>query len=158
VKPALLAAVIASINAVPAADSADVIVIHAARFERTYKLSPGIESLDIDDATIHANLRRGDERYIVLSYSEPYGKAGIESYLVWLHIRGSTVVAMQRVHYESQYMTISGVFSGWSGHVLGVAYDHYTESTITHAEANFDSQAPERGLTIVTQPPKEVPK
>jgi hypothetical protein len=134
----------------------DTLFIHAGRFEHTYAVAPGVEPLYIEDGVIHANLRRGKDRYMLLSYSEPYGRAGIESYLVWLHIRVSVVLAMQRAHYESQWATISGGLAGWSGRRFRVVYDQFDVGTVAHSEATFDADAPERGLTIVTQPPKAV--
>ena len=69
-------------------------VIEVGDFKRTYLCADGVEAGAIDDGVIHANLKRGENRYLLITYSymsrpgNPNGRcgAGIESFLVWLHI------------------------------------------------------------------------
>ena len=142
--------------------------VHAGSIKRTYSCAAGVEAGYIQDGVVHANLRRGDDRFLLIGYSEesrpnhPNGRcgAGIESYLVWLHVHGSSVLASQSAHYESCWRNIEGGPPEWSSQFCVVQYERFLynpdtkQSSILRSKASFDSKAPEKGLQIAEQPPE----
>lgn len=152
-----------------ATDSSTSYYVHAGRLKHTYKCAEGVEAGDIEDGVIHADLHRGQERYLLISYSElsnpanPNGRCGggLESYLVWLHIRGNTVLEAQSTRYESCFQDITGSAPRWSGQFCSLTFDSLEwnpdtkEHTETHSKAIFDSKAPEKGIQVTTQPAEQ---
>jgi hypothetical protein len=140
--------------------------VQAGNLKQTYACGAGVEPLSIENGVLYANLRRGDDRYLLIAYSElsrpsnPNGRcgAGLESYLVWLHIRGSTVTASQSAQYESCWKDISGGPPAWSGQFCSVEYEDFDSSdrgsTNTRSKASFDAKAPEKGIQVISQPPE----
>jgi hypothetical protein len=145
--------------------------IHAGKIQHAYLCAPGVKAGKIEDGVVHADLPQGNERYLLIAYSEmsrpsnPNGRCGAadESYLVWLHIHGDTVVEFQSAQYESCWKEITGSTPAWSGQFCSVTYEmsHFdfgtNQMSETHSKATFDAKAPEKGIQIVTDPPKVVP-
>lgn len=143
--------------------------VHAGHIKHTYSCAVGVEAGYIEDGVIHANLRRGNDRYLLIAHSElsrpnhPNGRCGcgIESYLVWLHIRGTTVIASQSAQYESCWKDISGGTPTWSGQFCTVEYENFdfnydtNESINTRSKASFDAKTPEKGMQVSSQPPEK---
>jgi len=141
--------------------------VHAGAIKRTYSCAAGVDAGYIEDGVVHANLRRGDDRFLLIGYSEasrpnhPNGRCGggIESFLVWLHVHGSTVLASKSAQYESCWRDTQGGPPEWSGQFCIVEYSLFlynydtNKSSLLHSKATFDSKAPERGLQIIEQTP-----
>ena len=144
--------------------------IHASRLKHTYVCAAGVETGNITDGVLHADLHRGGDRFLLVSYSQdshpgrPNGHcgSGIESYLVWLQIRGSTVISSQTAQYESCWHDIQGGDPTWKGQFCTVEYSQSVydpdtkQSTTIDSKATFDAKAPDKGLQIV-EPPKPAP-
>lgn len=153
-----------------AATKPRIIYVHAGAIKRSFFCGPDVAAGHIQDGIVYANLRRGDDRYLLIGYTEasrpnhPDGRCGggSESYLRWLHIRGSTVVASQLVHYESCWEDIEGGPPQRTGQFCVVRYKkhHYSsdssENFFQRSEADFDTKAPEKGLQIGELPPETV--
>jgi len=162
----LLAGFIHAAEPEPAGKKPATFFVHAGHIKHTYSCAAGVEAGYIEDGIVHANLRRGDDRYLLIAYSEPSrpnhpnGRCGggIESYLVWLHISGTTVIASQSAQYESCWKHISGGTPAWSGQFCAVVYEDFDynyntkEGTNTRSKASFDTKAPEKGIQVTSQP------
>ena len=123
--------------------------IHAGRFKHTFTCAAGVEAGNIRDGVLHADLHRGGDRFILVSYSEdshpsrPQGHcgSGIESYLVWLQIRGSVVVASKSAQYESCWHNIEGGVPTWAGQLCTVEYTRFVYDPDTKQSTLIDSTA-----------------
>lgn len=138
--------------------------VHAGKIKRNYACAAGVEAGYIRNGIVHANLRRGDDRYLLIAYSEESRPGspnsmcggGTESYLVWLHIRNSTVIAMQSAQYESCWKNIDRESSAWTDQALIIKYTRVDCNFDTHQcsilqnKATFDPRAPEKGIEIIT--------
>jgi hypothetical protein len=138
--------------------------IHAGNINQIFTCAAGVRGDEIDSGIVHADLLRGVDRYLLIEHSyisnqeNPNGHcgAGLERYLVWLHVRDSRVVAEQSAHIESCWEDIQGdelsVCTSQSCSVKYIAseYDRQAQRlNFTSYRASFDFNAPEKGLHIV---------
>jgi hypothetical protein len=142
----------------------DDYLVHAGKIRRTFRCAPEVEAGAVEDGVLHADLRRGGDRYLLIAYSEPSRQGnpnamcggGVESYIVWLHLRAETVVAAQSIRYASCWKSISAGRFGWSGPVCSVSSetlvnsDDSQEIFAERSKVSFDSRAPEKGLVQTT--------
>jgi hypothetical protein len=140
--------------------------VQAGKIKKTYTCAEGVEAGSVEKGVVHANLEQGAEKYLLLGYSEPSrpGNAnarcggGIEAYLVWLHIRGNTVLEAKTVQHESCWKDISGGKPAWTGKTFGVEYEAFTynqelkDRVHTRTKAEFDAKAPEKGIVVTDLP------
>ncbi|MCX6847438.1 MAG: hypothetical protein NTY98_00800 [Verrucomicrobia bacterium] len=165
----LLLMVVAGIQAADSkvvAKKQTVYAVHSDLINRTYVCAEGVEAGEIKDGIVHASLLRGDSRYLLIAYSylsrpnHPNGRCGggVESYLVWLRVRGSTLVAAQSVQFESCWSDIDCDISegrpSWHGSLFTVEYAQFHHnrdaqtSTFTNHRASFDSTTPHKGIQV----------
>ena len=161
----------ASIYGKEAAPNPAVFFIHAGRLKRAFTCAFGVEAGKIADGVLHADLHRGGNRFILVSYTEeshpsrPEGRcgSGTENYFVWLRIRGAAITSSQAVRYESCWNNIEGGPPGWTGRFCTVEYERFDydpetkKGTVVDSKAFFDTEAPDKGLQIVSEPQKSVP-
>lgn len=134
-------------------------IVHAGPIARSYDCAPGVDGRDIEDGTLYANLRRARDRYLLIGYSEQsvlnnpgrYCGGGVESHLVWLHVRSGMVLETQAALYQSCWESVEGDPPSWSGQFCIVDYESF-RSPQTKRRAVFDSVAPEKGLAITSRP------
>ena len=148
----------------PSVSQPPTFYVHAGNIKRNYVCAAGVVAGCISNGVVHANLRRGGNRYLLIAYSEESRPgnpnsmcgAGTESYLVWLHIRCSTVIAMQSTQYESCWRNIDSEPPVWAGKSFVIKYMHVdcnpdtNQCSILRTKASFDPKAPEKGIKITT--------
>jgi len=148
----------------PVPASACKVSIHAGNINQIFNCAAGIEAYDIDEGIVHADMLRGADRYLLIEYSHisnqgnPNGHcgAGLERYLVWLHVRDSGVLAAQSAHFESCWEDIQGdELNICSPQRCSVEYAKFThdphteQANVASYIASFDFNTPEKGLHIV---------
>jgi hypothetical protein len=157
---AFLASIMVAVRlsaAQPASSRLATYVVHAGPIARTYMCAPGVAGGVIEEGTLYANLRRGNNRYLLVGYSEPSVlgdprrdcAAGTESHLVWIHVRNAIVLETQSALYESCWTAVEGGRPHWSGGFCTVEYESF-RAPRSKLKATFNSAAPQRGLTIAT--------
>ncbi len=162
----ILTATIQAADSKVVAKKQTVYDVQSDLINRTYVCAKGVKEGEIKNGVVHANLLRGDSRYLLISYSEPSRQGnpnsrcggGMESYLIWLKVRGSTLVAAQSVQFESCWSDIDCDLSegrpSWHGSLFTVEYVQFHHnrdaqtSSFTNHRASFDSTAPLKGIQV----------
>lgn len=147
-------------------DAAETFHVRAGRFRQSFLCGEGVVADSIERGTVLADVRRGSERWLLLSYWEPSNPAnrggncggGRESFLAWLHVRGKTLVELQSERYGSCRQNIEGGEPSWTGQHCSVSFRR-TESdpaskepVVVRTVVLFDRKAPEKGLQVTRQP------
>ncbi len=141
--------------------------VSAGRFRRSFDCGPSVVSDSIERGTLLADVQRGPDRWLLLSYWEPSNPAhpnsfcggGRETFLLWLHVRANTVLATQSELYASCRQGIEGGRPKWSGQHCSVAFRRTEEEPASEKRVDvrttvlFDRQAPEKGLQVNRLPP-----
>ncbi|QBB72191.1 hypothetical protein ELE36_18480 [Pseudolysobacter antarcticus] len=137
--------------------------IHAGKINQIFSCAASVGAYEIDDGIVHADLLHGADRYLLIEHSyisnqrNPNGHcgAGLEGYLVWLHVRDSGVIAAQSAHILSCWEDIEGGGSSVCSpqsctfEYFRSTYDPQAQhANTTSYRAAFDFNAPEKGLQI----------
>lgn len=163
----ILTAAIQAADSRVVAKKQTVYTVQSDLINRTYFCAEGVEAGEIKNGIVHASLLRGDNRFLLISYSRPSrpnhpnGRCGggVESCLVWLRVCGSTLVTAQSVQFESCWSDIDCGSSedrpAWHGPLFTVQYAQFqfnqetkTGSVVNH-QASFDYRVPQKGIQVI---------